>query len=332
MEQYPLRKLLSNSIILLLLVSTVQGQYAPGVGNATTTAVHQDSSVFKFWGSEAMIERGPLDISQPELGYPDVGGPEEAVGKANGLSVVSLGDGGTAVITFNGVIADGPGSDFAVFENSFNSTFLELAYVEVSSTGVDYYRFPSHSVTQDSIQVDPFGVVLSEKINNLAGKYEARYGTPFDLSELAGVGSLNVDSVSHIKIIDVIGSVDPQYGSMDTAGNFINDPWPTPFPSGGFDLDAVGVINGYGSTQLIAKPKSRLRVYPQPVRDVLYVEGLTDGEKVSAQVVDCSGQIQISEQIQSDKIDLSALSAGLYYLILFIDDQDQIQKFKVVVN
>jgi hypothetical protein len=33
------------------------------------------------------------------------------------------------------------------------------------------------------------------------------------------------------------------YASYDSQGHQINDPWPTNFPTGGFDLDAVGVIN-----------------------------------------------------------------------------------------
>ena len=33
------------------------------------------------------------------------------------------------------------------------------------------------------------------------------------------------------------------FSSCDFNGHQINDPWPTPFNTGGFDLDAVGVIN-----------------------------------------------------------------------------------------
>ena len=33
------------------------------------------------------------------------------------------------------------------------------------------------------------------------------------------------------------------YDFKDSKENMINDPWPTPFASSGFDLDAVGVIN-----------------------------------------------------------------------------------------
>jgi hypothetical protein len=40
-----------------------------------------------------------------------------------------------------------------------------------------------------------------------------------------------------------VGSLNPSYGTKDALGRFINDPWPTAFESGGFDLDAVGVMH-----------------------------------------------------------------------------------------
>ena len=43
-------------------------------------------------------------------------------------------------------------------------------------------------------------------------------------------------------MVDVVGSIDPMYGTRDSLGNLINDPWPTPFATGGFDLDAVAVL------------------------------------------------------------------------------------------
>ena len=73
------------------------------------------------------------------------------VARLRGSKRVSLGDGGTVVLTFPQPIGDVPGPDFAVFENGFkafdNSFFLELAHVEVSSDGVNFYRFPSSSLT-----------------------------------------------------------------------------------------------------------------------------------------------------------------------------------------
>ena len=102
-----------------------------------------------------------------------------------GNGIVSLGDGGYAVLSFERPIKNGPGWDFAIFENSFSDTFLELGLVEVSSDGLNYFQFESTSLTQDTLQIDAFGSINPEMINNLAGKYRATFGTPFDLEELA---------------------------------------------------------------------------------------------------------------------------------------------------
>src|SRR5262249_13856862 len=68
--------------------------------------------------------------------------------------------------------------------------------------------------------------------------------TPFDLAELAGTSPLlDVNNVQFVRLLDVVGTINPQYATLDGQGNIVNDPWPTAFGSSGFDLDAVGVIN-----------------------------------------------------------------------------------------
>jgi len=59
------------------------------------------------------------------------------------------------------------GFDFAVFENSFNDSFLELAFVEVSSDGINFVRFPATSNTQTDVQITGFGTIDPTYINNL---------------------------------------------------------------------------------------------------------------------------------------------------------------------
>ena len=85
-----------------------------------------------------------------------------ALGKADEVNnVVSLGDGGVATLTFSDsiYITNGLGNDFAVFENAFNNTFLELSFVEVSSDGENFFGFDSVSLTPTNKQVDGFGIL-----------------------------------------------------------------------------------------------------------------------------------------------------------------------------
>ena len=121
------------------------------------------------------------------------------------------------------------------------------------------------SLTQTEEQIAGFGEIDATKINNLAGKYRAPYGTPFDLDDLEDNPLLDKNNVKFVKIIDVVGSIDPQFATYDSQGNIVNDPFPTPFHSSGFDLDAVGVINNSLNTNISDDRISYINIYPNPV-------------------------------------------------------------------
>ena len=252
---------------LLCISMFTFAQYAPSAEQIGTTAIHSDSSIFIDWASSCSIERGYVDISMPEYGLTTYGADTNGVDKANGV-VVSLGDGGVATLSFSIPISDGAGYDFAVFENSFIDNFLELAFVEVSSDGINYYRFSSVSLTQQDTQVGTFGLVDATKINNLAGKYQALYGVPFDLYELQDISGLDISNIIYVRIVDVVGSIDTDVASYDSEGNIINEPWPTPFESGGFDIDAIGVINNRDNTSGIELINNNTSViFPNPAHN-----------------------------------------------------------------
>ena len=175
-------KKLLLSLLLISSIITAQS-YAPHAGQVSSTAIAKSSSVFIGWATGITVVRGPQDIANPTGPLASSGNPNDALGGTS-TSVVSLGDGGSATVTFASPIANGSGFDFAVFENGFSDTFLELGFVEVSSDGINFFRFPSHSETQTTTQIGGFGAVDCRYINNLAGKYRANFGTPFDLSDL----------------------------------------------------------------------------------------------------------------------------------------------------
>jgi hypothetical protein len=266
------------------------------------------------------------NISEADLGYATVGVDTSALGAATGVGIVSLGDGGEAILTFAQPITNGSGWDFAVFENGFDDLFLEFAFVEVSSDGVNYARFPATSLVQDSVPVGTFGLTDATKINNLAGKYRGGYGTPFDLEELASTPNLDVEAITHVKIIDVVGSILPAFARYDQFGTAINEPWPTPFASSGFDLDAVGVI--HQKTMSIWDDGTVLKnfeLYPNPAVDMVYIRLCTSAIRIDDFKIDIRDilgnsvlenvSIQISEPI-SAQLNTRHLASGLYFLTL----------------
>lgn len=222
-------------------------QFPGPAGTSNSTAISHNDPLIVAWGDSVLVQRGVEDISvlnSPEVTY---GQPEYALGEVNS-NVVSLGDGGSATYYFSSPIKNELGFDFAVFENGFSDQFLELAFVEVSSDGVNFSRFPAQCFIQDTIQIATFEASGdATKIHNLAGKYRVNFGTPFELDELIDEPNVDINQIHYIRIIDVVGSIDPIYGSQDVNGNFINDPYPTAFASGGFDLDAIAVFHMEGA-------------------------------------------------------------------------------------
>ena len=203
-----------------------------------------DESIIGWADSVTSVYRGPVDAADHSLGYATFGDGQSALGEADvsafdqeAAPVVSLGDGGQITLSFESPIADGDGPDFAVFENGFSESFLELAFVEVSADGKSFKRFPATVSNQPANQIGPFDSVRPSGLQNLAGVYPAGIGTPFDLADVG------MEEATHVRIIDVVGSIDSTYGSPDSEGNLINDPFPTPYSTGGFDLDAVAVLN-----------------------------------------------------------------------------------------
>jgi hypothetical protein len=302
-------------VLLFNLVSAVLLAQFPGpAGTAGSTALSRDTILFVEWAKTCKISRGYQDISDTSLGYATVGDSSKAIGKAD-ADVVSLGDGGIAIVTFTNAIRNGSGFDFAVFENSFNDSFLELAFVEVSSDGVNYFRFPAISNSPSSPQYTNGAVMDPAKINNLAGKYRVNYGTPFDLQELSGIPLLDINNVTHVKLIDVVGSINTSYATYDANNNIINDPWPTAFASCGFDLDAIGVINAaVGMREL--NNEFKVNVYPNPVTDKFLVSCSEFVENGIIKVFSLLGEKVLDDRFESNHqvFDIGIFAPGIYIL------------------
>ena len=255
-----------------------------------------------------------LQIGVDSLGLAWSGIDEYALGRAGDNPVISLGDGGSATLQFDGILRNGTGYDFAIFENSFDGDFLELAFVEVSSDGERYVRFPAYSETDTINGTSAFGYTNPEQIHNLAGKYPLFYGTPFDLNELQDSTGIDVQNIRFVRIVDVVGSLDPRYCSRDVLGRKVADPWPTPFPSGGFDLDAVGAIH-FVPAGINENKQAEVKLYPQPASGKVWIKNYENSE-TEVRFTSLDGK-PVMKQIEADgSIDLSGLSAGYYTIEL----------------
>jgi len=242
--------------------------------------------IFRGWGTEV------ISYNQAPGVDPRWCEPNKALGPATGRGdddIFSLGDlsieqinqgvlPGQITLMFDEAIRNGGGYDFAVFENGLLSEFTtpagsaegqmfaELAYVEVSSNGEDFVRFPAVSLTRQ--QVGLFGTIEISNVYNLAGKHPNSggkcTGTGFDLQEIADEASVisglvDINDIRYVRIVDIPGigdfydeavkHIDPgTWPVWDCYANNhpIYDAWNTSLvplhPSGGFDLEAIGVL------------------------------------------------------------------------------------------
>ncbi len=277
-------------IVLVISVFAYAGPYTePGVnGYIGEDRRHADpcdpnaviNPIFQGWAT-SVVSYQPAPGVEPQ--WMDT---NRALGPATGnyLDVVSLGDldqgrigqgvePGQITLSFGEPVSDCNGYDFVVFENGLVSLintgggsikgqmFAELGYVEVSSNGVDFVRFPSVSLTAGLVGM--YGTIEISDVYNLAGKHPngngVCMGTPFDLRELAGDGSVvsgvvDINNINYVRIVDIPGSGDFEDEAVEHidphswplwdfyANNHpIYDAWLT-FVSGGVDLEAVGVL------------------------------------------------------------------------------------------
>lgn len=186
------------------------------------------------------------------------GTPDLVLGQPGGtFDAWSMGDGGWITVSFDQVIANRSGYDFAIWENGFISRqagnqgllWAELMFVEVSTDGLNFCRFPSINLIPAAPPLGGFGCIDPTYVHNVAGKHpngnDGRdEGTPFDLDDLAEDplvidGTVNLHHIRYVKLIDVIGDG----STFDSQGNPMLDPYPTPFGTGGADLDAVAILN-----------------------------------------------------------------------------------------
>lgn len=329
-----------NQIIIIVFqiffCNTIISQnFSPQIGFDGCNAIHKDSLIFVSWATECFVERGFIDIADTTKTHfgtnkASFGTDSLAIGKADGvMNVVSLGDGGIATLTFTKPITNGKGWDFAVFENGFLETsnpemaFLEFAFVEVSSDGENFFRFPCVSNVSTINQIGTFDKINTNQIYNLAGKYPSNYGTPFDLEDLQEFeNQINLNKITHLRLIDVIGTINPEFAQLDIQKNIINDPYPTAFASGGFDLDAVGVIN-----QLNTIDNSKdILFFPNPTNNYINISQNIDYNEIK--IYDLFGSlVLIYSNSNNIQIDVSFLKEGVYFIVFQNENKIFKEKF-----
>ena len=135
-----------------------------------------------------------------------------------------------------------------------------------------------------------------------------------------------------MKIIDVIGSIDSNFCNYDQYLNKINDPFPTPFPSSGFDLDAVGVIN-QGPLNIILENSENILENFRVINGMVVFD-LKSVQKADfkVEIFDLSGKIIFQKNFKNNleatqNIDIQSFKNGIYLFKISTQSQSITQKF-----
>ena len=88
-------------------------------------------------------------------------------------------------------------------------------------------------------------------------------------------------------------------------------------------IDVVSIKNTTGIDEALI---DKARVFPNPVKDVLHINGLLEDGTV-IHIVNAAGQTLISTSYEMDGVDVSSLLPGIYFIYL---DENRLNKLKFI--
>ena len=220
-----MRRLLLAALVLVGCASDDTETAPPSeTGDTGTDTADTDTDTGPDPFADSVVSYAPGETAGfGQDGYPDVvlGSPEGG-GNAGSLDVLSLGREGVIVLAFDDIgLIDGPGPDLLVFENPFVG-FAETGRVAVSEDGEQWLEWSCEADNPDEGYPGCAGVnnVWATSDNGIdATDPDEAGGDAFDLA------ALGLERARFVRITDS--------GANDYAGT-----------SGGFDLDAVAIVNG----------------------------------------------------------------------------------------
>lgn len=224
------------------------------------------------------LTTGPFGSGDPLI---MLGPPEGGGGGGGSFDVYQLGLQGEVVLRLEAAAEDGPGADLAVYENPFlviggspSDTWSECLFVEVSTNGADWARFPTRYSGPPGPHAGPQGQMVgvqAEWFRGFAGvtpvaanpgagiqPYDVvpAGGDLFDLAELSDhplvlSDDIDLNRIRYVKLIDVVGGLD-----SDDLGTPVWDAGDPAFSTA--DVDAICALNNEENTGALGRPRVEL--------------------------------------------------------------------------
>ena len=198
------------------------GSFSPDSGST-------DGGTHRFVTRVVSFSPGPCaGFGQSKMPQVIEGPPVGGGAEQGSLDVVSLGQNGTIVLSFEpNAIVDGPGPDFIVFENAFyvggnaQKPYAELGEVSVSEDGIDWKTYACTATSYPYGACAGWHPVYSAPGNGISPTDPSKAGgDDFDLADLG---------LTHARYVRIVDKATNTCASGDT--------------SLGFDLDAISIAN-----------------------------------------------------------------------------------------
>ena len=199
-------------------------------------------------------------------------------------------------------------------------------------------------IEEDGVVIDPFnfgtiGTAADSAPYNLGRTTTHEIGHYFNLEHVWGEGSPNCNNTDFVEdtpasAMTYLGECPDgdlvSCGSLEMYNNFMfytNDACMAHFTPGQKQRMHAAILefrsgllesNGCLPTAVEEVNLEEVKVYPNPTGGMVWVEGV---EEARVEVVDVNGQLRTKVIIKNDRIDLSGLSSGVYYLRFWSKDQ-----------
>jgi hypothetical protein len=245
--------------------------------------------------------------------------------------VVCIPSGATQNIVFSGTLTVPPGAYYAVVRSDSTNSYSNNSYKAINPVADNAISFnilstpsspqltlnsPLAFTNGSNIVYNNQPISLTANITNKGGYFDSTLvAFVFPFKGGTSLTTLNpktiyLDSLG-TQTVTVSGSIDLDPGTYFFGLFYYSGGWIECTPSKSAQLTFY--LNDSNTAVANVQSSSGWSIYPNPVSDLLYLNGLND-ETAIVTIFDVSGKMLMNQSLQNNAIDVSSLAKGIYIL------------------
>lgn len=207
----------------------------------------------------------------------------------------------------------------------YRDTVSNLEYVSLMDAGkpnkfdngLTFYNLSNDTLYTLGDQ-SPFNGEIRLSVNPIF-VFNQPYGSTFTVGtreyKYAGYGKLVVNTVEHDSVVmyQIVSTNDTSYGFYKFDPYFLNI-LSIGKISGSWIAMYYTYDNGGATTGLKQLSSTSVNLYPNPVNDRLYIDLAANTNDGTYEIFDLSGRIHLSNSLNNEKVDVSGLDEGIYFI------------------